>query len=142
MHNDHVRCNGGKYAALDTLPSEADPAQATSNPTTTQDQTQPPALPTTASLPQFFDPITAAEFLGRPDANNPTGRGPDEFRARTWDAFQTTRPMQSAEDRNVNTPVLPSEHIKTRNIGAENPQFDRSRTDHLEQSGPDDDDEE
>lgn len=57
-----------------------------------------------------------ADYLGRPDANNPTGRGPDEYKARTWDSYLTTRPMQSAEDRNVNTPVLPEKPIKTRNI--------------------------
>jgi hypothetical protein len=81
----------------------------------------------------------AGDYLGRPDANNPTGRGADEYKARTWDAFPKTRPLQSSDDRNVNTPVLPAEPIRTRNIGAENPQFDRDRTDRLEQPGEDED---
>lgn len=69
------------------------------------------------SLPQFFDPtlsngsVHTADYLGRPDANNPTGRGPDEYKARTWNAYETTRPMQSMDDRNINTPVLPGEQI-------------------------------
>jgi hypothetical protein len=83
---------------------------------------------------------TAADYLGRPDAFNPTGRGPDEYKARTWDSYQTTRPMQSHEDRNVNTPVLPAEPLRTRNIGPESgSQFDRSKTDRLDQSGDDQD---
>lgn len=85
--------------------------------------------------------VDAADYVGRPDALNPTGRGPDEYKARTWDAYSTTRPMQSSEDRNVNTPVLPAEPIKTRNVGPESGIPDRGRTDRIEQSGGDEDEE-
>jgi len=81
-----------------------------------------------------------ADYLGRPDANNPTGRGPDEYKARTWNAYETTRPMQSIEDRNVNTPVLPAEPIKTRNINTPTRGL-QGREDDLRHSEDDDDDE-
>lgn len=64
---------------------------------------------------------TAGDYLGRPDATNPTGRGPDEYRARTWDAYQTTKPMQTPEERNVNTPVLPERHPAGPNINTPTP---------------------
>lgn len=79
-----------------------------------------------------------ADYLGRPDANNPTGRGPDEYKANTWDAFQRTRPMQSGEDRGINTPVLPAEPIKTRNINTPTRGLE-GREDDLRHSDDDDD---
>lgn len=82
----------------------------------------------------------AGDYLGRPDAANPTGRGADEFRARTWDGFLTTRPFQSPDDRNVNTPVLPNAPIKTKNINTPTPGLRDS--DSLEQGGEDDDEDE
>jgi hypothetical protein len=54
-----------------------------------------------------------ADALESPTSDNPTGRGEDEFRAKNWDAYTRQRPMQSAEERNVNTPVLPQEPIRT-----------------------------
>lgn len=60
-----------------------------------------------------FGSKTAGDYLGRPDARNPTGRGEDEYDANTWDAYQRTRPFQSPEDRHINTPVMPQEPIKT-----------------------------
>jgi hypothetical protein len=82
-----------------------------------------------------------ADYLGRPDANNPTGRGPDEYKARTWDAYQTTRPMQSVEDRGVNTPVLPAEPIKTRNINTPTTGYE-DRDDRLQVTRDEDDEDE
>jgi hypothetical protein len=92
----------------------------------------------TADNPQFFDK-TAGDYVGRPDAFNPTGRGDDEFKARTWNAYETTRPMQNAEDRNVNTPVKPAEPMRTRNVNSPNP-GENLRNDRLEQSRAQDDD--
>lgn len=84
--------------------------------------------------------LHTADYLGRPDANNPTGRGPDEYRARTWDSYLTTRPMQSPDDRNVNTPVLPDKPIKTRNINTPTPGLE-GRDDDLQVTRDEDEDE-
>jgi hypothetical protein len=81
---------------------------------------------------------TAADYIGRPDAFNPTGRGDDEYRARTWNAYETTRPMQTADDRNVNTPVKPAEPLRTRQVNSPNP-GENLRNDRLEQSTSEDD---
>lgn len=81
-----------------------------------------------------------ADYLGRPDASNPTGRGPDEYKARTWNAYETTHPMQSPDDRGVNTPVLPAEPLKTRNINTPTRGL-RGREDDLQHPDDDEDDE-
>jgi hypothetical protein len=83
---------------------------------------------------------THADYLGRPDANNPTGRGPDEYRARTWDGYSKSKPMQSVEDRAVNTPVLPQEPLKTRNINTPTPGL-RGEEGDMRHSDDEDDDE-
>lgn len=70
---------------------------------------------------------TTADYVGRPDASNPTGLGPDEYKARTWNAFETTRPMQSQEDRNVNTPTMPQEPVKTIDTDSRGSQLDVTR---------------
>jgi hypothetical protein len=56
--------------------------------------------------------VRTADYLGRPDARNPTGRGDDEYRAGQWDAYEKQRPLQRPEERNINTPVLPNEPIR------------------------------
>lgn len=78
--------------------------------------------------------------IERPTPENPTGRGDgDEYQANTFDSLIKQRPMQSAEDRGINTPVHGAEPIKTRNF---NTPGGAGGT--LEQSGraDDDDDEE
>jgi len=79
-----------------------------------------------------------ADYLGRPDANNPTGRGPDEFRAERWNAYTTTHPFQDPKDRRMNTPVLPSEHIPTRNRNT--PTTGREEDERRNRDDDDDDD--
>jgi hypothetical protein len=48
--------------------------------------------------------------------------------------------MQSPEDRAINTPVLPADPIKTRNINTPNPGT-QLRDDRLETTRPEDDEE-
>lgn len=74
--------------------------------------------------PQFFDPTlqrTAEVTLQAPTPENPTGRGSDEYRARTWDALVKQRPMQTAEERDINTPQLPAPPLQTRQINTPTP---------------------
>lgn len=114
LHNNHVRCYGDSKTAAEGagILEAADAGQHLLN-DAEKGLEKPPdewAYKAEAAHRMY------ADYLGRPDAQNPTGRGPDEYKARTWNAYETTKPMQSIEDRNINTPVLPSEPIKTRNI--------------------------
>lgn len=121
IHNNHVRChgsrtalmpNGGNVGGHDAPLSFSDALAYTSNYGTSLDTDELQFLASLWGSNVRSGRVVLADYLGRPDASNPTGRGPDEYRARTWDAYQTTRPMQSMEDRNVNTPVLPQDPIK------------------------------
>lgn len=100
------------------------------------------ATPKAASLPQFFDPTlqrTADLTLSAPTPENPTGRSQDEYRANTWDALVKQRPMQAPEDRGVNTPTLPGEPIKTRQINTPTPGLVGDENDVRAQDDEDDD---
>jgi hypothetical protein len=63
----------------------------------------------------------ALQTLTAPTPENPTGRDPDEYRSNTWEGLVRQRPMQSAEERNVNTPTLAPEPIRTRNVNTPTP---------------------
>jgi hypothetical protein len=68
--------------------------------------------------------------IERPTAENPTGRGSDEFQATHWDNIVQQRPMQAPDGsggRNINSPVLPAAPIRTIDTnrpGGRNPQQD------------------
>jgi hypothetical protein len=132
LQNDHVRCHGPKVAARWGSDTEGRGESYSFNDALTFSQ---------QNYGTHFDKegylVEAADYVSRPDALDPTGRG-DDWSARTWDAGANTRPMQSHQDRGVNTPVRPPEPLRTRNIGAENPQFDRNRTDSIQMSGDED----
>lgn len=136
LHNNHVRCFGKTAAEGPALLEAADVGGKALK--GAEDELEKPAdewAYRAESALQMY-----ADYLGRPDAQNPTGRGPDEYRARTWNAYETTKPMQSVEDRGVNTPVLPADPLKTRNINTPTPGL-RGRDDDLRHSDDEDDDE-
>lgn len=64
-----------------------------------------------------------------PTAENPTGRGADEYRARNFDTLIKQRPMQSLEDRNINTPTLPQDPIKVLDTDGPRERDDRDDND-------------
>jgi hypothetical protein len=76
------------------------------------DTNVPTADPTQQNQMTSSHHLADAAFQA-PTAENPTGRGEDEYRARNWDSLVKQRPMQRPEERNVNTPVLPAEQIRT-----------------------------
>jgi hypothetical protein len=115
LHNGSNRCDHGGMSAK-TADMSSDP----SNPNLQPAQSQPGTSDT--NVPQATDPqmpgqVTGmrhqADALEAPTAENPTGRGEDEYRARNWDSMVKQRPMQTPEDRNVNTPVMPADPIRT-----------------------------
>lgn len=57
-------------------------------------------------------PAFVAATLEIPTPENPTGRGQDEYRANTAEGLIEQHPMQSAEDRHVNTPQTAPPPIK------------------------------
>lgn len=96
---------------------------------------------TASRTPQFFDPHQAA-VLEQPTPENPTGRGGDEYRARNWDALTKQRPMQTPDQRNVNTPVLPEERPPARQINTPTPGLEEPGGTRAGEDDDDDDDEE
>jgi hypothetical protein len=73
-------------------------------------------------LPNSTSSVHTAEVtLQAPTPENPTGRGTDEYKARTWDALVKQRPMQDQEDRNINTPQVPEKPKPTRQINTPTP---------------------
>jgi TfoX/Sxy family transcriptional regulator of competence genes len=103
LHNDHVRCFGGKNANVSS------------------------------------GNVRTADYLGRPDAWNPTGRGPDDFSAKTWDAYSRQRPLQAPEERGANTPTVAPEPIRT-GPNVNTPQPGRKLTDRDENDDDEDED--
>jgi hypothetical protein len=105
-----------------------------SNPGTTPATTPPRTMPSSGGPPSGPDQAPSDEAakqqaqqnLGtagarhtaagltyeRPDDNDPTGAG-DEYLHNTWDGLINTRPRQSAEHRNINTPQRPQAPIPT-----------------------------
>jgi hypothetical protein len=74
--------------------------------------------------------------LEAPTPENPTGRGGDDFRAKTWEGLVHQRPMQPPEERNANTPTLPQEPIRT------GPNINTPQSPGWEKNGPEEDDDE
>jgi hypothetical protein len=77
-----------------------------------------------------------AAVLEAPTPENPTGRGGDDFRAKTWEGLVHQRPMQPPEERNANTPTLPQEPIRT------GPNINTPQSPGWEKNGPEEDDDE
>jgi hypothetical protein len=139
LHNSSNRCSDGKKAKTASrveVPQFFDPAElaaqrvASLPPAITPADGTPPVMPGADSdvpQPDATSPAkvssrrTAEMTLQSPTPENPTGRGEDEYRARTWDALVKQRPMQTAEDRNINTPQLPDAPIRTRQINTPTP---------------------
>jgi hypothetical protein len=78
---------------------------------------------TFAAYPPHFQ-TTSLQTITAPTAENPTGRDPDEYKSNTWEGLINQRPMQSAEDRDINTPVKGADPIQTRNINTPTPGLD------------------
>lgn len=116
--------------SMDTTPNvtNSDPSLSSS-----QDDLSEPNTPQD-QLDQITSMILkiADDYITRPDSSNPTGRGEDEYRARTWDGYASTRPFQSGEERNINTPVKAADPIKT---------MDTDHNTTVEQTRPEDQDE-
>ena len=83
---------------------------------------------TFAAYPPHFQ-TTSLQTITAPTAENPTGRSEDEYKANTWEGLINQRPMQSAEDRHINTPVKPQDHLRTRNINTPTPGLDDEEED-------------
>jgi hypothetical protein len=79
----------------------------------------------------------ALQTLTAPTPENPSGKDPDEYRSNTWEGLINQRPMQSAEDRHMNTPVGNApDPRKTRQINTPTPGLGED-----DQEGQDRDDE-
>lgn len=134
LHNNSNKCSDGMQASAGTRSQFFDPGDPSVRVVATLDDpgnmTDMPSLGTNpagegfdddSNVPQASDANNPsvmsmrrmADGIERPTTDNPTGRGEDEFRATHWDSGVRQRPMQSAEERNINTPVLPNSPIKT-----------------------------
>jgi len=137
LHNNHNHCStgGGNAKTSGVVVAFYDPADPSVHVVANgMDQTNPNAMPqqpgqagggvSDTNVPQAPDASQPAQVTGvqrtadvleRPSPENPSGMGGDDYQARTWKGLVNQRPMQSAEDRNSNSPTLPQDPIKTLN---------------------------
>lgn len=140
LHNGSNMCNGGEHAkktgqfidprfASDSpaVPSATDATggMPPASPSDPQPSASPGDEPMAATAMRAWHDTAlralAEVTLQAPTPENPTGRGGDDYSARTYDSLVKQRPMQSAEDRNANTPTLARDPLRTRNINTPTP---------------------
>jgi hypothetical protein len=125
--------------AAQPAPAGSNLPQATSQAIPTISSHFVPFVPTTSTTAST---VTALQTMTQPTPENPTGRNPDEYLARTWEGLVHQRPMQSSEDRAMNTPTIPRDPIKTRQINTPTPGLGQDNEDEDENDENEDEDEE
>lgn len=125
--------------AAQPAPAGSNLPQATSQAIPTISSHFVPFVPTTSTTAST---VTALQTMTQPTPENPTGRNPDEYLARTWEGLVHQRPMQSSEDRAMNTPTIPRDPIKTRQINTPTPGLGQDNEDENDENEDEDEDEE
>lgn len=125
--------------AAQPAPAGSNLPQATSQAIPTISSHFVPFVPPTSTTAST---VTALQTMTQPTPENPTGRNPDEYLARTWEGLVHQRPMQSSEDRAMNTPTIPRDPIKTRQINTPTPGLGQDNEDEDENDENEDEDEE